>query len=290
VFDSDSVIFTIPGILRRPLDGTDQADRVLGDPRTGGWIQNGFYDQTPVPISLRGGNDRLRAVATADRATGLLAFGLIDTGGGHDRLIGSGARTGVQIAETALRTGPGRDRLTGVGDDTAIAVGILRTGSGGDWIQAFQGRTALRPQIGLSIALGQVNTGQGADRVRAWGRRAGLTQGDGGLATAAGNDLVDVRHGGLTTDAFSPVRLGQGNDRFIGFATAGAGRAELHGGVGRDTLVLPRGTYRILGSVIEAGDASLRAISFERLAGLEGGVLPFAAGSLVVDGGGIRWV
>lgn len=280
----------IAGVARAALRGSARDDLVIGDPLTGGCIQNGVYDRHQAPIRLLGGEDRLRTVTTpaSRRPNGLLAYSTIDTGAGADRLLGAASQAGIVLCETFLTTRSGHDRITGVGDSTAISTGALSTGSGRDRIHASQGRSITMPRIGLSISLGLVDTGHGADRVRAWGTEAGLAQGDGGLNTADGNDVVDVRHGGVSSDAFNAVRLGPGHDRFIGFAAAGAGMVAVQADTGHDTLVLPAGTYRISGPLVQAAGASLRAEGFERLAGIGGGRLPFADGTVVVDAGGIR--
>lgn len=107
---------------------------------------------------------------------------------------------------------------------------------------------------------GFIFTGDGADTIIGSGGDAGIRN-RGFIFTQSGDDLVDVRRGGIRGKGF--VDLGAGRDTFIGF-----GNHTVYGGGGRDTLLLPKGTYDISRRNrnryrIDQGDNQLEIFDFE---------------------------
>jgi hypothetical protein len=82
---------------------------------------------------------------------------------------------------------------------------------------------------------GFIFMGDGADTIVGSGADRAIRN-RGFIFTQNGDDLVDVRQGGIRGKGF--VDLGAGKDTFIGF-----GNHTVYGGGGRDTLLLPKGTY-----------------------------------------------
>jgi hypothetical protein len=102
--------------------------------------------------------------------------------------------------------------------------------------------------------------GDGADTIIGSGADAGIRN-RGFIFTQNGDDLVDVRQGGIRGGGF--VDLGAGKDTFIGY-----GNHTVYGGGGRDTLLLPKGTYELSRRnskryLLEQGSDQLEIFDFE---------------------------
>ncbi len=82
---------------------------------------------------------------------------------------------------------------------------------------------------------GFIFMGDGADTIVGSGADRAIRN-RGFIFTQNGDDQVDVRKGGIRGKGF--VDLGAGKDTFIGY-----GDHAVYGGGGRDTLLLPKGTY-----------------------------------------------
>lgn len=295
--------FVLRNPLRTKLVGTSDDDLVTGSRRRP-WltVRGGGF------MRLRGGDDRVIGRSPADgdntKSGGRLGTsagihlhnGVIRTGSGDDVLKGIGTWAGIRSYDGWIHTGKGDDRIIGRGDGTAISLsGSLDTGPGDDVIVARRGTTTALPRIGLSVSLGSVDTGKGDDRIVAYGRLAGIVLDEGGIGTGKGNDTVDVRKGGLATGyhqtPWIALNLGRGDDRFIGFAAdphpmdwTTQGPAQVRGGRGTDTLVLPPGDYTISGNAVIGERNTLMAPGFELLEAFGGGSRPFADGTYRVSG------
>ncbi|MFO8238214.1 MAG: hypothetical protein R6U00_08200 [Prochlorococcaceae cyanobacterium] len=154
-----------------------------------------------------------RANRVVDEQDGVRTDGrdLINARGGDDVIIGrtSSSDPGYFSDRGNLQMGRGDDLLTG----------------------------SSRNGIGINNE-GFIFMGRGDDRIEASG-------GDGAIRNRRfifmqdGNDVVDVRDGGIRGRGF--VDMGQGRDTFIGF-----GRHTIFGSENdRDTLQLPRGRYEV---------------------------------------------
>lgn len=179
------------------------------------------------------------------------------TGRGDDLITAQRARfSGPEVA-----TGKGNDRLLIDGELDATYYSILDMGEGDDSLQV-----------------------RGGLRMDASFFRMGL-----------GNDTVDVMGGGIrmfSGDDDPKLDLGDGNDRFIGFASPTPRQDDafygmLIGNKGTDTMVLPSGVYTVSPTQISTPVASLRLSGFEFLEGINGGRFPYASGVFKVDGNGI---
>jgi hypothetical protein len=282
--------FVLDAPLRRRLDGTNGDDLVRGSRRRPA-LAIGPGGQ----LLLKGGNDRIIGIIGAPGEAGInLNRGRIGTGEGNDELVAIG---GLEAWESSIGTGKGADTIIGQSNRIALDLrgSFLDTGSGDDLIDARRGTSRRHPWIGLYVTLGSVESGNGNDRIEAYGRLAGLVLDDGGLSTGKGDDVVDVRHGGLATGyAPGPLELGQGDDRFIGFAAdpspMGWGTQEpasVRGGRGTDTLVLPPGRYRIRDAAVIGARNTMMAYGFDRLEAFGGGNRPFADGTYLVGSSSI---
>ncbi len=280
--------FVLDAPLRRRLNGTNGDDLVTGSRRRPA-LQIGRGGQ----LRLKAGNDRVFGLIGAPGQVGIsLNPGSIRTGAGDDELVAIG---GLNAFDSAIITGKGADTIIGEGDEIALNLrgSFLDTGSGDDLIEARRGTSVNLPRIGLFVTLGFVDTGEGDDRIVAHGRMAGIVLDEGLLYTGAGNDTVDVGKGGLATGYHQTpsiaLNLGRGDDRFIGFAAnpdpmdwTTEGPAQVRGGRGFDTLVLPPGTYRIQGDAVIGARNTLMAAGFAQLEALGGGSRPFADGNYQV--------
>lgn len=290
-------VFVLEGVNQRRLRGTNADDSVRGSAAQP-WVWNGRRGV----IQLRGGDDRLEGgryvrlngettlgkgddtVAARDFIA-LLAVdqfnGSLSTGGGDDGItVTAGA---LQVGEDSrVDLGDGGDRIEAAA--AALLGGFLDTGRGADRILLGEGN--------LVISLGSLEMGKGHDRLIA---SDGLRLRDGSAALGGGDDLIDVRRGGLDHwgSPASCLDLGAGDDRLIGFASVpepGGGAepgAGLRGGTGRDTLVLPTGVYAVDAGRISTTDALLPVRGVNVLAGLSGGSFCYAPGTLTVDAAGM---
>jgi hypothetical protein len=179
-----------------------------------------------------------RANVVIDRKRGIEVVGskLINALGGNDVI------TGEQVDGPGLfvPSDPRRGNLQlGKGDDTIT--GISQRGNG------IENR-------------GFIFMGPGNDRITGSGGNRGIRN-RGFIFTQGGNDVVDVREGGIAGRGF--VDLGAGKNTFIGF-----GNHIVYGGGGRDTLLLPKGTYELSRRSrtryrVEKGDEALELFDFD---------------------------
>lgn len=157
-----------------------------------------------------------RANRVIDRRGGISAVGdeLIDALAGNDVITGEQVKgPGVVVPRK-----PRRGNLQLGGDDD-ILTGRSRRG------------------IGIDNG-GFIFMGDGADRVEGAGGDAGIRN-RGFIFTQGGADVVDGGRGGIRGRGF--VDLGAGKDTFIGY-----GNHTVYGGGGRNTLLLPKGTYKVV--------------------------------------------
>jgi hypothetical protein len=179
-----------------------------------------------------------RANVVVDRKRGIEVVGseLINARRGDDVITGEQEKgPGVFVPNDPrranLQLGKGNDTLTG----------ISKRGNGID-------------------NRGFIFMGPGNDTIIGSGGNTGIRN-SGYIFTQGGNDVVDVREGGIRGGGF--VDLGAGRDTFIGF-----GNHTVYGGGGRDTLLLPKGTYELSRRSktryrIEKGDDELQIFDFE---------------------------
>ena len=290
-------VFVLNGVNQRRLRGSVDDDIVRGTVAKP-WVWNGRRGI----IQLRGGDDRIKGGRYV-RLNGETSLGKGgDTVEAHDFI----ALLAVDQFNGTLSTGAGGDAITvsagslDVGEDSRVELG-----DGDDRIEAAAasllggsidtGRGADRCLLGkgdLAISLGSLVMGEGRDRLIAWG---GLRLRDGSASLGGGDDLIDVRRGGLDhwDSPANSLDLGAGDDRMIGFASLpeqgssaepGAG---LRGGKGRDTLVLTTGVYAVGAGRISTADILLPVRGINGLAGLNGGSFRYAPGTLTVDAAGV---
>jgi hypothetical protein len=132
--------------------------------------------------------------------------------------------------------------------------GNLQLGGGDDTLSGTS-----KSGIGIDNG-GFIFTGDGADTIIGSGGDVGIRN-RGFIFTQNGDDVVDVRNGGIRGRGF--VDLGAGKDTFIGY-----GNHTVYGGPGRDTLLLPKGTYELSRRNrnryrIEQGSNQLEIFDFE---------------------------
>jgi hypothetical protein len=114
---------------------------------------------------------------------------------------------------------------------------------------------------------GFIYAGPGGDTIVASGNQQGLRN-RGFIFTQGDNDRVDASDGGIRGRGF--VDLGAGNNTFLGF-----GEHLLYGGGGRDTLLLPKGTYELSRSSgtryrLERGNNRLELFDFDVIGAIDG--------------------
>jgi hypothetical protein len=166
---------------------------------------------------------------------------LVNARGGDDVITGEQKDgEGVFISNDPrranLQMGGGNDTLTGISEND---IGILNRGF--------------------------IYMGSGDDTIIGSGGKLGIRN-RGFLYTQGGDDVVDVSRGGIRGRGF--VDLGGGNDTFIGF-----GNHEVYGDAGKDTLLLPKGSYELSKRNsrryrVERGDDRLEIIDFEVIGGI----------------------
>jgi hypothetical protein len=157
-------------------------------------------------------------------------------------LAGNDAITGEQVKGpgVVVPRKPRRGNLQLGGDDDALT-GTSKQG------------------IGIDNG-GFIFMGDGADTIVGSGGATGIRN-RGFVFTQSGDDQVDVRKGGIRGGGF--VDLGADKDTFIGY-----GNHTVYGGGGRDTILLPKGTYELLRSNrnryrLEQGKNELEIFDFE---------------------------
>ena len=179
-----------------------------------------------------------RSNVVIDRKGGIEVVGkkLINALGGNDVITGEQENApGVVVPNNPrrgnLQLGDGDDSLTGISqkDNGIDNRGFIFMGAGNDTIIGSGGKNGIRNR--------------------------------GYIFTQGGNDTVDVREGGIRGRGF--IDLGSDRDTFIGF-----GEHVVYGGGGRDTLLLPTGSYELSRRnrnryVLEKGKQRLEIFDFE---------------------------
>lgn len=296
IYLSNSGFYVEAGIIVDALGGADSITGVL---------PLGFANNNSIinygRILTRIGNDTIEGTYNGGSLTGgIYNFGVINTGGGADRIIGNGNyRTGIRN-EGALLTGMGRDTITGTNTRGAAIVnlGTIFTGDDNDTVS---GRT----EAGNGIEnIGTINTGSGDDAII--GSKNSYEGGGianlGRLLTGLGNDIITAQ-GGLYN--LSIINTGGGNDNVLatfwsdfngfgilnegslftgngndvidaggggfsgeGLMKLGAGRDTLkgfgtgnfYGGSGIDRILIRQGTYIVSGTSISYSRDGLTGI------------------------------
>jgi|LakMenEpi03Aug12_release.lakeMendotaPanAssembly.Ray.scaffolds.fasta_scaffold87054_2 hypothetical protein len=198
-----------------------------------------------------------RANVVIDRKSGIEVVGrkLINALGGNDVITGE-QESGVGVFVPSkprrgnLQLGDGDDSLTGTSKQ---GVGIENRGF--------------------------IFTGPGNDSIIGSGGKSGIRN-RGYIFTQGGNDSVDAREGGIRGGGF--IDLSAGSDTFIGF-----GNHVVYGGGGRDTLLLPAGSYDVAKRNknryrLEKGDDRLEIFDFE----VVGGINSKRSQRIEIDNGG----
>ncbi|WP_157665478.1 hypothetical protein [Cyanobium sp. NIES-981] len=282
-------------------------------------------------IKLFGGNDKISSGFRME------VYGSIKMGAGNDVITGRRSATFFETELLGIKAGVismgHGDDLIKMGGFLAFGNSILNTGKGNDRIDADYvsfngtpvfmgaGKDTINARGDMEHGLGYLSLGLGSDRVQVEGR---LNLYDGGnvvmgpgndvlevhgglrmlaslLAMGPGDDTLDVRNGGVELDDVdSPVdiKLGDGNDRFIGFGKAIANpessgipstafNGVIDGGAGIDQMVLPQGVYTVTPNQLSSSLGYLPVKNFEILAGINGNSFPYASGVLTVDNNGM---
>jgi hypothetical protein len=297
-------IFTLDGKVTDQLVGSRSDD-----------IVRGSAEKPSIWIGIRGsirlleGNDQIRSRSF------IRSYGRIHMGAGRDLITGQkGLELGYREFNDAYRgsidMGPGNDTisvpkgrlLAGGGGETS-----LRTGAGDDLITAKTaalfggfvstgtGDDRLVIEEDLSTDLLELEMGAGDDELSVQGVMQLYDWSNARMGP--GNDVVNALGGGLDlfeNDAGFELNLGEGNDRFIGFAARPPkpefdqfGDGILSGNRGVDTVVLPKGVYRVRANRISTASTYLPLRGFEFLEGINGGRFPYASGVLTVNNRGI---
>lgn len=292
-------VFVLRQKVRWPIVGTPWNDVVRASPDS--YAKPKFQIHRDGSISLLGGNDKIRS------RFNIRASGPIKMGSGGDLITGQKSLEvrGFDRQRGSIQMGGGNDRIRFRKGQLNFAECSINTGNGDDLIAARSAR----------FSGPEVSTGAGNDRILIenelnatyfcsldMGAGEDLLQVRGGLRLDAtsvdmglGNDTVDVLGGGLamiSADDAPRLDLGEGDDRFIGFASPTPVEPEalygtVTGNAGVDTVVLPTGVYTVTPTEISTSVASLRLSGFEALEGIHGGRFPYASGILVVDSSGI---
>lgn len=206
-------------------------------------------------IDTGDGNDTITGQGFA---SGISNAGTIKTGNGNDTITEKGGSHGI-INQVIIDTGDGNDTITGegglygisnmkVGINDTITIGTIDTGDGNDFICGtsstgigIYNESTLDPITG-SIIVGIIDTRDGNDTIIGQGEYYGISN-SGTISLGAGNDKLTVSHttsGGLDFGGDGSVFAGVGNDLISGFGTG-----KFYGGGGKDTLVLPQGSYTL---------------------------------------------
>ncbi|MFQ6537834.1 MULTISPECIES: hypothetical protein [Aphanothece] len=256
-------------------------------------------------IRLREGHDQIRSRSF------IRSYGPIHTGAGRDLITG---RKGLELRYREINSAYQGTIQMGLGNDTiSVPEGRLfmgestscHTGAGNDVITAKSaalfgafvstgtGDDRFVIEEDLSTDLLRLEMGAGDDELSVLGVMQLYDWSD--VNMGAGTDVVDASGGGLDlfeNDAGFELNLGEGDDRFIGFAAAPPiyddfGDGILSGNRGIDTIVLPQGVYTVTPNRISTASTYLPLRGFEALEGINGGRFPYATGVLTVDNSGI---
>lgn len=284
-------------------------DQLVGS--RGDDIVRGSADKPSIWIGIRGsirlreGNDQIRSRSF------LRSYGPIHMGAGRDLITG---QKGLELLYRELNSAYQGSIQMGLGNDTiSVPEGRLllgestncHTGAGDDRIAARsaallgaqvktgKGDDRMVIEADLSTDLMNLEMGTGDDELRVQGVMKLADWSD--VKMGAGNDVVNVLGGGLDLfegDTGSDCNLGEGDDRFIGFASMPGNLDDLPDGIlsgnrGIDTVVLPQGVYTVTPERIITSLTYLPLRGFEALEGINGGRLPYATGVLTVDSRGI---
>jgi hypothetical protein len=299
------------GFTVRTLAGNDRID--------GRHQRQGFSTKPRRGLSNLGtiltgvGNDIISGSTAATRGTenaGIGNSGILKTQAGNDRIIGLGGRKGI-INSGRITTGEGADWIEGSGSQFSILnQGEIDTRSGRDTIKGslknfgrIHTANGNDQILGGVINRGQLFTGHGDDVIGS-AERGVLSGKTGDLDTGNGNDTIY-----LSGKNWGRIRLGDGKDRMIGFASGSSAkglRGVNHGGRGKDKLLLASGIYRIEAGTVtwkaridDSGKVvrpkgtltsfgTMRVHSFEKIGGIKRGLFDFADGKLLVrDGIGV---
>ena len=289
-------------------------DKRINDPLVGSRgddIVRGSADKPSIQIGIRGsirlrdGNDQIRSRSF------IRSYGPIHMGAGRDLITGQNGlelwRRELDITYSgSIQMGLGNDTInvpeglllvqetfchTGAGDDlitakTAALFGaFVTTGKGDDRIVIEEDlRTDLLEGLEMGVGDDELRV-KGVMQLADWSN----------VRMGAGNDVVNVLGGGLDlfeNDTGFELNLGKGDDHFIGFAAAPPTSDDYEDGIlsgnrGIDTVVLPRGVYRVTPNRISTASTYLPLRGFEFLEGINGGCFPYASGVLTVDNLGI---
>jgi hypothetical protein len=214
-----------------------------------------------------------RANVVVDTKGGIRTSGsdLIDALKGNDEIRGSQKNNPGVIIPRGRQEGEKRGNLQ-LGDDNDTIIGTSNRAPGID-------------------NRGFIFTGAGQDLITGEGTSGIRNRGF--IFTQRDDDVVDVRKGGVRGGGF--IDLGGGRNTFIGF-----GDHRLYaGGVDKDLLLLPKGTYTIRrGSKrryrVEKGNRELELFDFDQIGSIEGSrrdrITLDKSGTLVVrDNGSINF-
>ena len=292
-------VFSLEKRINDPLVGSRGDDIVRGSTDKPS-IQIGIR----ASIRLREGNDQVRSRSF------IRSYGPIRMGAGRDLITGQKGlelfRREFNVAYSGwIQMGRGNDTIsvpegrlfvgatsctTGAGDDLIAA---KTAGLFGSFVSTGTGNDRLVIEEDLNTDLCQLEMGAGDDKLRVKGVMQLYDWSD--VRMGAGNDVVNALGGGLDlfeSDAGHELNLGEGDDRFIGFAAAPPkyddyGDGILSGNRGIDTVVLPKGVYTVTANRISTASTYLPLRGFEALEGINGGRFPYATGMLTVDNRGI---
>jgi hypothetical protein len=293
-------LFTLDQKITDELLGTSGDDIVRGSA-----VKPSIWVGIRGSIRLREGNDQIRSRSF------VRSYGPIHMGAGRDVITG---QKGLELLYQETGNAYAGSVEMGLGNDTIsvpegrllVWEGSCKTGAGDDLIAA---KTA-ELLAGAYVATGrgddrfvieedfhtdlmQLEMGAGDDELRVKGLARLYDWSD--VKMGPGNDVVNILGDGL--DLFendgSDLNLGEGDDRFIGFAARPGEEADewadgiLSGNRGVDTVVLPQGVYRVTPNRISTASTYLPLRGFEFLEGINGGRFPYASGVLTVNNRGI---
>lgn len=196
--------------------------------------------------------------------------------------------TATEGAPIKLRSGT-RAASLGGDDRVGARVALGRALNLAGTLELSEGRDVL---TGVSLGgqgirnTGLVDLGPDDDRIIAAGGRRGLFN-NGSILAGAGDDRVEIRRGGLHGSGL--IDLGSGNDTM----SVDRGTHFIEGGTGRDSLLLPRGRYRIVLSdcgcnlVVLGRGTALAIDDMERIGSSRSGdTLALREGTLAIGGDG----
>lgn len=299
--------FILSRKLKGRIVGTAGSDRVRASKRS--FAKPKFFIHREGSVSLLGGNDKIVS------RYGMEVRGPIRMGAGCDVITGKKGLVvnGFDYQRGSLYMGPGADairfpkgRIVFVNgrDSACVSMGGGNDGINGQSLRISDatdvlmgaGNDQVESTDGMQVwGWSKLDMGEGNDSLRVQG---GLVMDPGFIDMGSGDDTVEVE-GGIqmySYDDSSWIRLGEGNDRFSGFASPRPDFPSefppeydgiIDGGLGQDTLVLPQGVYTITPTQVSTSLASLNVQGFEALEGINGGRFPYLSGILTVDRNGI---